>query len=726
MSGSRLSRLVLAGALACLWAVPAGAAERPLVELDAAGLAQGSLKNWPNTGSAGGAFEAGTAGITVAQVDGRQAAVFHDKHWMRSTFVVPGGLTKGRPFTLAMWARPEKLVGKQVMLTWASRPYDCAEFGYGKSREGAFCGWLRDCGYRRPPDPLRWRHFAYTFADGELRIYVDGRLDDRHELKLTPKAGEPMVLGAAWDSVKKSPCFGFRGGIARVRVWDRCLSHREVRNDMGAVEPFDPQPADGSMVDDRRASLRWENGHPRAVTVRLYLSDDRSAIESLAASARRGAEMPAGESGRAGAGELTLGKTYFWRIEQLDQAGKTLDKGPLWSFTLSAGPAAGPRPRHRVAGIPQSTRELRWTPGRYVVSQTVYFGPDEKAVAAGEAVLAGRLPASAGSTPLKTALEYGKTYYWRVDQDNGPLPPAAGGVWAFRVEDKPEPDKLTFFVVGDTHYGLTWRAEPAGQALIDMINFLPGAPLPEKAGGGIVRTPCGVIHLGDMTNDGREDQWRAWVRDFGLTGEGRLAFPVLEMFGNHDGGVENPVRKGILERNRRRQGFGNGEMAISDSGMHTAWQWQGIRLVNLGISVGTTTRPYDPQDSIGFLKQELARVKDKSQPIILLHHFGFDKRHSLRWWSDAWRDAYYDAIKDYNVLGIFHGHDHETEIYRWKGLDIFDAPHIRDADNMDKPVRHGLFVVQVEDGQMLVAERKTDGTWGMFKRKAISKQGHSR
>jgi hypothetical protein len=35
------------------------------------------------------------------------------------------------------------------MVSWASRPYDCAESGYGKGQEGAFCGWLRDSGYRR-------------------------------------------------------------------------------------------------------------------------------------------------------------------------------------------------------------------------------------------------------------------------------------------------------------------------------------------------------------------------------------------------------------------------------------------------------------------------------------------------------------------------------------------------------------------------------------------------
>ena len=285
------------------------------------------------------------------------------------------------------------------------------------------------------------------------------------------------------------------------------------------------------------------------------------------------------------------------------------------------------------------------------------------------------------------------------------------------MEDEPAPGKLTFFVVSDTHYGLDWRVEPVVQALVDKMNFLPGTLLPEKVGGSVIRTPRGVIHLGDITNDGKEPQWNAFVRDFGLTGENRLAYPVFELFGNHDGGAEQPVRKGILERHRVRPGL----VARSANGVHRSWEWEGIRFIDLNISVGTTTRPYDPQDSLGFLQEELARLKDPRQPLILLQHFGFDKRHGLPWWPEAWRVKYYDTIKDYNVVGIFHGHDHQTDIFRWKDIDIYDAPHVRNADATDKPISHGFFVVQIDGGQLVVAERTIDDTWGLMARKQIRK-----
>jgi len=713
VKASRLSTVALVGL--SVFAAAFGA-ERTLVDLDASRLEPGSLQAWPNQGQLGGSFEAGKDRPVVASVAGRQAVTMSEKEWMRSTFPAPPEITDGKPFTLALWAYPTRLVGKQVMVSWASRPKDCAEFAYGRSREGAFSGWLRDTGYRRVPRLSQWHHIAFAYSDGQLRIYVDGDLDGQSDLKLSPKSGEPILLGAAWDTKKKEPAFGFRGALAAVRIWGRALSHREVRNDMGSTEPFGPVPADGAVAEDRRVTLRWQNGHPQARSAQLCLGEDRAAVEVMDARALRG-DLAADAPGQCDVGDLTLGKTYFWRIEQRDAKGKRLGCGPVWSFTVSAGPARDPQPRNRVAGVRKDTRELAWKPGRYATAQTVYFGTDADAVGRGDAPLARALPVAATRLPLPAPLEYGRTYYWRVEHDNGALPRARGDVWTFRVEDEPVPGHLTFFVVSDTHYGLDCRVEPTVQLLIDKMNFLPGTPLPEKVGGGVIRTPRGVIHLGDMTNDGKAEQWAAYVRDFGLTGEARLAFPVYELFGNHDGGADLPVRMGSLERNRSRPGI----TARSPNGVHYAWEWEGIRFINLNISVGTTIRPYDPQDSLGFLQEELARLKDKAQPIILLQHFGFDRRESLRWWPEEWRKIHYETIKDHNIAGIFHGHDHETDIFRWNDIDVFDAPHIRDADATDRPVRFGFFVVQVADGQMVVAERKIDDTWGLTARKNLRK-----
>ena len=153
--GIRRTRHRLRGVLVALAGIlpacAAPAADAPLVDLDASALRPGPLPSWPNGGSLAGSFEVRSSeGPVVATVAGRAAVKLSEKMWLRSTFPAPASIARGRPFTLAVWAHPAKLVGKMVIASWAPRPHDCAEFGYGKGREGAFCGWRRDVAYRRP------------------------------------------------------------------------------------------------------------------------------------------------------------------------------------------------------------------------------------------------------------------------------------------------------------------------------------------------------------------------------------------------------------------------------------------------------------------------------------------------------------------------------------------------------------------------------------------------
>ncbi len=275
---------------------------------------------------------------------------------------------------------------------------------------------------------------------------------------------------------------------------------------------------------------------------------------------------------------------------------------------------------------------------------------------------------------------------------------------------------LTFFVVSDTHYGTSTNGDVMLASLVDKMNQLPGTPYPAPLGG-TVSNPRGVLHIGDITNKAKPEQWELFLRDYGLTGkDGRLHWPLYETFGNHDGGTTSPVRAGIRERNKRRIGL----TAISENGLHYSWDWDGIHFVNCGISPGTTARVYDPEHSFEFLVQDLKRnVANSGRPVILMHHFGFDKEHSLRWWPDEWRKDYLAAIKPYNVIAIFHGHAHKPLIYQWEGINIYHPPHYRGDPKKKEIPTHGFFVVHITDNEITVAERKLDDTWGMTSQKPL-------
>ena len=76
---------------------------------------------------------------------------------------------------------------------------------------------------------------------------------------------------------------------------------------------------------------------------------------------------------------------------------------------------------------------LNWRPGREAASHKVYVSDSNDAVASGSAPVK---TVNTHSFDL-TALDFGKTYYWRVDEVNNAATPASweGDVWAFTVKE---------------------------------------------------------------------------------------------------------------------------------------------------------------------------------------------------------------------------------------------------------------------------------------------------
>lgn len=106
------------------------------------------------------------------------------------------------------------------------------------------------------------------------------------------------------------------------------------------------------------------------------------------------------------------------------------------SFTW---PALNPAPASGATEVdPEGT--LTWTPGRFAATHDVYFGATFDDVNSASRTLPSGVLLSQGqdanSFDPPTPLEFGHTYYWRVDEVNA-LPDATifkGGVWSFTVE----------------------------------------------------------------------------------------------------------------------------------------------------------------------------------------------------------------------------------------------------------------------------------------------------
>jgi len=77
--------------------------------------------------------------------------------------------------------------------------------------------------------------------------------------------------------------------------------------------------------------------------------------------------------------------------------------------------------------------ELNWRPGREAASHKVYFGKDAAAVTAGTAAAA----TVADHSFSPAAVEFGTTYYWRVDEVNNAETPSVyeGAVWNYTTRE---------------------------------------------------------------------------------------------------------------------------------------------------------------------------------------------------------------------------------------------------------------------------------------------------
>ena len=311
----------------------------------------------------------------------------------------------------------------------------------------------------------------------------------------------------------------------------------------------------------------------------------------------------------------------------------------------------------------------------------------------------------------------------------------------------PRPSSVAFFLVGDTHYlankevsdQLDPRSRRITAGLIDTLNRLPGESIPDTAAGGTVAQPQGVIHAGDLIDSGDKNgskwekmqatEWEAYTNDFGIHGkDGRLKYPVFEVHGNHDGPQGKGLAiEGIRERNKKR----NSLTGISDSGLHCSWDWGPVHFLNLGIVVGqvpevTQRRRYAPLGSLDFLIHDLeTQVGQSQRPVVITHHIDLaryskpcgpdDPENVHREWHPCDVRGFHNAIRNYNVVAILHGHTHARNVLTWdgkstraeQGINVFNV----DNSSHFHGDKQAFLYFEIDSQKMLVRECATADGW---------------
>ncbi|MCP4610017.1 MAG: LamG domain-containing protein [Planctomycetes bacterium] len=286
----------------------------------------------------------------------------------------------------------------------------------------------------------QWHHVAVTIAfetDGAndtMKVYIDGDLSIGYETDTVdinqhsgPAADFIVTLGARGTTP-------FNGLIDDVRIYDHVLSEVEILSAMeGKPWPyaFGPDPADGALHEDTWVNLSWVPGE-LAVSHDIYLGDNFDDVDSGAESTFQGNQtgtfIVVGFPGFAYPDGLVPGTTYYWRIDEVNDAEPNSPwKGDIWSFSIPPKTAYFPNPADGAESVAVDV-QLSWTGGFGSKLHTVYFGDNFDDVSNA----AGGLP-QGSPTHTPGPLEMAKTYYWRVDEFDA-TDTFKGDIWSFLTE----------------------------------------------------------------------------------------------------------------------------------------------------------------------------------------------------------------------------------------------------------------------------------------------------
>ena len=357
-----------------------------------------------------------------------------------STYIdVNGEIVRGT-WTLAMWLRPRDI------------PYTAADQDfYAVMHTDAWAAGtmhlhlrqstsLLNADFNSGPDVTsttvlqenEWYHAVVTVTDegtGGSQMYINGILEAEGAGGSGGDFLGPLNFGA-WTNNSRF----YHGLMDDIRIYDHVLSEIEVLGAMeGKVWPYatSPNPEDGALHADTWISLSWKPGG-LAVSHDVYLGDNFDDVNDGLGDTFRGNQglkstyFVAGFPGFAYPDGLVNGTTYYWRIDEVNEADPNSPwKGDVWSFTIPPKKAYKPSPADGAKFINSESVNLTWTVGFGAKLHTVYFGDDYDTVAN---ATGGTAQGVVGYSPGPLELE--KTYYWRVDEFDAAAT-HTGDVWSF-------------------------------------------------------------------------------------------------------------------------------------------------------------------------------------------------------------------------------------------------------------------------------------------------------
>ena len=194
----------------------------------------------------------------------------------------------------------------------------------------------------------QWNHWTFTKdADaGEMKIYLNSVLWHSGTGMNRPMAGVTgFTISGRPDHTQP-----YGGLMDDVRLYNHVLSPAEIKKLSALPKATKPNPADDSILAQMWVSLSWEPGG-LAASHDVYLGDNFDDVNDGLGDTFRGSQdvdslyFVAGFTGYAYPDGLVPGTTYYWRIDEVNDADPNSPwKGNVWSFTVPSNKAYEPAP----------------------------------------------------------------------------------------------------------------------------------------------------------------------------------------------------------------------------------------------------------------------------------------------------------------------------------------------------------------------------------------------
>ncbi len=282
-----------------------------------------------------------------------------------------------------------------------------------------------------------WFHVTATweFSGGPAILYLDGEEIARADTLGPFPALDPNPRFGLQTFEYIPSANGAMSVIDDIMIYDKVLTAPEIPVIMQGLGKFpyawNPSPLDGTTHQDTWISLGWSAGD-FAVSHDVYLGDNYDNVNNATTESEefRGNQVNtfyvAGFPGYAFPEGLIPGTTYYWRIDEVNEANPESPwKGPIWSFSIPPKTAYNPNPADGSQIADATAPSFTWTPGFGAKLHTVYMGTDYDEISNA----AGGIPQ--GLTVYRPgALELEQVYYWRVDEFDA-FETHKGEVWTF-------------------------------------------------------------------------------------------------------------------------------------------------------------------------------------------------------------------------------------------------------------------------------------------------------